>query len=71
MFRDYNIGYLDGRNHTLELTAKWIQHVLSKKKLSTEEILTIIQDKTALKETLLDYDPAFFNNYDKEIGPLE
>lgn len=71
MFRGYNIGYLDGRNHTLELTAKWVQHVVSKKKLSPNEILVILQDKTALKETLLDYDPAFFNNYDKEIGPIE
>lgn len=71
MFRDYNIGYLDGRNHTLELTAKWVQHVVSKKKLSTEEILDILQDKIALKETLLDFDPAFFNNYDENIGPLE
>lgn len=71
MFQDYNIGYLDGSNHTLELTVKWVQHVVSKKKLSTEEILDILQDKIALKETLLDFDPAFFNNYDENIGPLE
>lgn len=71
MLQDYNIGYLDGRNHILELTAKWVQDTLSQKKLSTEEILTILQDKTALKETLLDFDPAFFNNYDENIGPLE
>lgn len=71
MLQNYNIGYLDGRNHTLELIAKWVQNTLSQKELSIEEILTILQDKTALKETLLDYDPAFFNNYDENIGPLE
>lgn len=71
MLQYYNIGYLDGRNHTLELTAKWVQHIVSKEKLSTEEILDVLQDKIALKETLHDYNPAFFNNYDEEIGPLE
>lgn len=71
MLQDYNIGYLDGRNHTLELTTKWVQHIISKKKISTDELLSILQDKAALKETLLDFDPAFFNNYDENIGPLE
>lgn len=71
MFEDYNLGYLDGRNHTLELTARWISDVLKKHKLSENEIFLILRDKTTLKEALLDYDPEFFNNYDKDLGPLE
>lgn len=65
MFHDYNIGYLNGRNHTLELTARWLNDILLKHRLSENEIFLILRDKTTLKEALLDYDPEFFNNYDE------
>lgn len=71
MFHDYNLGYIDGRNHALELTARWMNDVLLKHRLSENEIFSILRDKTMFKETLLNYGPAFFNNYDENLGPLE
>ena len=67
--QDYNVGYLDGRNHAIELITKWVQS--KKQKLAPDEMLIILQDKNMLAKALFNYDPAFFNNYDMEIGPLE
>ena len=59
---DYDIGYLDGRNHALSLIARWAQ--------SKECTLDAITDRDALEDALEDFDPGFFNNYDERIGPI-
>ena len=59
---DYDIGYLDGRNHALSLIARWTK--------SKECTLDTIKDRAALEDALEDYDPGFFNNYDDRIGPI-
>ena len=59
---DYDIGYLDGRNHTLSLIARWAK--------SKECILDTIKDRDALEDALECFDPGFFNNYDEHIGPI-
>lgn len=59
---DYDIGYLDGRNHALSLIARWAK--------TKEYTLDTIKDRDALEDALEDFDPGFFNNYDERIGPI-
>ena len=59
---DYDIGYLDGRNHALSLIARWAN--------TKECILDTIKDRDALEDALEHFDPGFFNNYDEHIGPI-
>lgn len=59
---DYDIGYLDGRNHALSLIARWAK--------SKECVVDIIKDRDALEDALESFDPGFFNNYDEHIGPI-
>ena len=59
---DYDIGYLDGRNHALSLIARWAK--------SKECTLEVIMDRDALEDARVSFDPGFFNNYDEHIGPI-
>lgn len=70
MRNDYDIGYLDGRNHAIALTVKWVEKALSKWH-SSDDILRILSDRDTLEAALFDFDPAFFNNYDPDIGSIE
>lgn len=70
MRNDYDIGYLDGRNHAITLTVKWVEKALSKRH-SSDDIMRILSDRDSLEAALFDFDPAFFNNYDSDIGPIE
>ena len=67
---DYDIGYLDGRNHALALTVKWAKRTLAHGS-SSENLIKFLSDRNSLEATLFDFDPAFFNNYDTNIGPIE
>ena len=70
MRNDYDIGYLDGRSHAITLTVKWVEKMLSKRH-SSDDIMRILSDRDALETALFDFDQAFFNNYDPNIGPIE
>lgn len=70
MRNDYDIGYLDGRNHAITSTVKWVEKALSKRH-SSDDIMKILSDRDSLEAALFDFDPAFFNNYDSDIGPIE
>lgn len=70
MRNDYDIGYLDGRNHAITLTVKWVEKALSKRH-SSDDIMRILSDRDSLEAALFDFDPAFFNNYNSDIGPIE
>ena len=59
---DYDIGYLDGRNHALSLIARWAK--------TKECNLDTIKDRDTLEDALEGFDPGFFNNYDERIGPI-
>lgn len=52
------------------LTVKWGEKTLSKRH-SSDDIMRILSDRDALEAALFDFDPAFFNNYDPDIGPTE
>lgn len=70
MRNDYAIGYLDGRNHAIASTVKWVKKTLSNRH-SSDEIMRILSDRDSLEAALFDFDSAFFNNYDPNIGPTE
>lgn len=40
MRNDYDIGYLDGRNHAITSTVKWVEKALSKRH-SSDDIMKI------------------------------
>lgn len=67
---NYDIGYLDDRSHAITLTVKWVEKALSKRH-SSDDIMRILSDRDALEAALFDFDPAFFNNYDHDIGLIE
>ena len=62
---EYNIGYLDGRNHALELVSSWAR------KRAPEKILQVLSDRWSLETALSRFDSGFFNNYDEDIGPID
>lgn len=65
----YNVGYRDGRNHALDLVAKFAKK--ARKKHSDKKILKVICNREYLEAAIFDFDPAYFNNYNEEIGPIE
>lgn len=67
---NYDIGYLDGRNHALALTVKWVKSTLAKSS-SSKNLMKILSDRDSLETVLFNFDPAFFNNYDPDIGLIE
>lgn len=67
---NYDIGYLDGRNHAIALVVKWVEKALSKRH-SSDDIMRILSDRDLLEAALFDFDPAFLNNYDPDIGSIE
>lgn len=73
---EYNIGYLDGRNHVLELTVRFVSSRIwddtpERKAHATASILQVLSDRNALEHTLCAFDPGFFNNFDEDIGPID
>ena len=64
ILQGYDIGYLDGRNHALSLITEWA------KAKSAEDILSALSDKESIEDELQRFNPGFFNNYDKNIGPI-
>ncbi len=72
---EYNIGYLDGRNHALELTARFVSSRMQegapeRKDQTATSILQVFSDRRSLEHALCDFDPGFFNNYDENLGPV-
>ena len=65
----YNVGYRDGRNHALDLVAKFAKK--ARKKHSDKEILDVICNREDLEGAIFYFDPGYFNNYNEEIGPIE
>lgn len=66
---EYNIGYLDGRNHALSLTTKLVSSLTFKR--APKEILQVLSDRQSLEAALYDFDPGFFNNYDEQLGLID
>lgn len=66
---EYNIGYLDGRNHALSLTTKLVSSLTSKR--VPREILQVLSDRQSLEAALYDFDTGFFNNYDEQLGLID
>lgn len=73
---EYNIGYLDGRNHALELTARFVSSRMQegapeRKAQTATSILQVLSDRRSLEHALCDFGPGFFNNYDETLGPID
>ena len=52
---NYDIGYLDGRNHAIALVVKWVEKALSKRH-SSDDIMRILSDRDSLEAALFDFD---------------
>lgn len=72
---EYNIGYLDGRNHALELAARFVSSRMQegapeRKDHAAKSVLQVLSDRKSLEQALRTFDPGFFNNYDETLGSV-
>ncbi len=65
----YDVGYRDGRNHALDLVAKFAKK--ARKKHSNKKIMKVICNRSDLEDAIFDFDPAYFNNNNEKIGPIK
>lgn len=67
----YDIGYLDGRNHAVFLTARFVSEYSAKKHYSLDQLIKTLSDPASLQDALQNFDSGYFNNYDENIGTIE
>ncbi len=65
----YEVRYIDGRNHALDLVSSFVKKMRKKKKLSKKELIEILSDREWLEQALWEFNPGYFNDYNEEIGP--